>query len=157
MYKVIFVCYGNICRSPLAEMIFKDIIKKNNKETEITCISRATSKEEIGNDIYPQAKEKLLENNIFFTKHKATQITKEEFDNYDYIIVMEERNKRDLIRLVGEDKENKIHLLLEYTDKINKEIDDPWYTRDFESAYKDIYDGCLGLYLRIEKRLNNER
>lgn len=145
MYNILFVCYGNICRSPMAEMIFKDIIYKNNKRYMFSCVSRATSVEELGNDIYPSAKSKLLDKGITCESHKAIQIKKEDYKIYDYIIVMEERNKRDVMRIVGEDKDNKIHLLMEYTNNI-KDIRDPWYTGDFDIAYNDINEGCIGLY-----------
>ena len=120
MYNVLFICYGNICRSPMAEMIFKDLIIKNNKRYKFSCVSRATSMEELGNDIYPQAKRKLLEMGVTCEAHRATQMTKDDYNKYDYIIVMEERNKRDVIRIVGEDKDNKIHLLMEYTKRLKK-------------------------------------
>ena len=113
MYNILFVCYGNICRSPMAEMIFKDLIIKNNKRYKFSCVSRATSMEELGNDIYPQAKRKLLEMGVTCEAHRATQMTKDDYNKYDYIIVMEERNKRDVIRIVGEDKDNKIHILFD--------------------------------------------
>ena len=145
MYNVLFVCYGNICRSPMAEMILKDMIYKNSKRYLISCESMATSMEELGNDIYPKAKKKLEEQGINVEKHIARQIKKDDYKKYDYIIVFEERNKRDLINIIGEDVDNKIHLILEYTDSL-KDIDDPWYTDDFDVAYDEIYEGCLGLY-----------
>ena len=145
MYNVLFICYGNICRSPMAEMIFKDLIIKNNKRYMMSCVSRATSIEEIGNDIYPQAKRKLVQMGVTCESHRATQVTKSDYDKFDYIIVMEERNKRDLLRIIGEDKDNKIHLLLEYTDNI-KDIDDPWYSGDFDTAFNEINEGCIGLF-----------
>ena len=145
MYNIVFVCYGNICRSPMAEMIFKDLIIKNNKRYMMSCVSRATSMEELGNDIYPQAKRKLLQMGVTCESHKAMQITKNDYDKYDYIIVMEERNRRDLLRIIGDDTNNKIHLLMEYTDNI-KDIDDPWYTGDFDIAFEEINEGCIGLY-----------
>ena len=145
MYNVLFICYGNICRSPMAEMIFKDLIIKNNKRYMMSCVSRATSIEEIGNDIYPQAKRKLVQMGVTCESHRATQVTKSDYDKYDYIIVMEERNKRDLLRIIDEDKDNKIHLLLEYTDNI-KDIDDPWYSGDFDTAFNEINEGCTGLF-----------
>ncbi|MBR6821386.1 MAG: low molecular weight phosphotyrosine protein phosphatase [Bacilli bacterium] len=145
MYNVLFICYGNICRSPMAEMIFKDLIIKNNKRYMMSCVSRATSIEEIGNDIYPQAKRKLVQMGVTCESHRATQVTKSDYDKYDYIIVMEERNKRDLLRIIGEDKDNKIRLLLEYTDNI-KDIDDPWYSGDFDTAFNEINEGCIGLF-----------
>lgn len=145
MYNILFVCYGNICRSPMAEMIFKDIIYKNNKRYMLSCVSRATSMEEIGNDIYPQAKDKLKEKGITCENHRATLFKKEDYKLYDLIIVMENRNKEDVLRIVGDDINNKVHLLLEYTDNL-REIDDPWYTGDFDKAFDLIYEGCVGLY-----------
>ena len=145
MYNILFICYGNICRSPMAEMIFKDLIIKNNKRYMMSCVSRATSIEEIGNDIYPQAKRKLVQMGVTCESHRATQVTKSDYDKFDYIIVMEERNKRDLLCIIGEDKDNKIHLLLEYTDNI-KDIDDPWYSGDFDTAFNEINEGCIGLF-----------
>ena len=156
MYNVLFICYGNICRSPMAEMIFKDLIIKNNKRYMMSCVSRATSIEEIGNDIYPQAKRKLVQMGVTCESHRATQVTKSDYDKYDYIIVMEERNKRDLLRIIGEDKDNKIHLLLEYTDNI-KDIDDPWYSGDFDTAFNEINEGCNGLFnFLVSKGLKDE-
>lgn len=150
MVKILFVCYGNICRSPMALMIFKDIIKKNGKSNQFVVDSCATSKEELGNDIYPPIKEKLSSKNIHIENHKAKQFKKEYYSIYDYIIVMEEDNKYDLLRMI-DDKDNKIHLLLEYTDDI-RDIEDPWYTRDFETAFLDIYKGCLGFYQYLIER-----
>lgn len=156
MYNILFVCYGNICRSPMAEMIFKDLIYKNNKRYKFSCASRATSVEELGNELYPQAREKLLDMGISVERHCATQMKKDDYDKFDYIIVMEERNKRDVLKIIGEDKDNKVHLLLEYSD-ITKDIDDPWYTGDFNIAYDEIYKGCIDLYhYLLNKEVHNE-
>ena len=151
MYNVLFVCYGNICRSPMAEMILKDLIYKNSKRYLISCESMATSMEELGNDIYPKAKKKLEEMNINVERHIARQFKRSDYDKYDYIIVFEERNRRDLINIIGNDVDNKIHLILEYTENI-KDIDDPWYTDDFDTAYDEIYEGCVGLFNYLVKR-----
>ena len=145
MYNILFVCYGNICRSPMAEMIFKDLIIKNNKRYMMSCVSRATSMEELGNDIYPKAKDKLLQMGVTCESHRATQITKSDYEKFDFIIVMEERNRRDVLRIIGEDTFNKVHLLMEYTDNV-KDIADPWYTGDFDTAFNEINEGCIGLY-----------
>lgn len=149
MYNIVFVCYGNICRSPMAEMIFKDLVYANNKRYKYSCVSRATSMEELGNPIYPPALKKLENMGIKTERHVASQLRKDEYDKYNLIIVMEERNKRDVLRIVGEDKDNKIHLLLEYTNNL-KDIEDPWYTGDFDTAYDEIYEGCIGLYDYLE-------
>ncbi len=156
MFNIVFVCYGNICRSPMAEMIFKDLIYKNNKRYKYSCVSRATSIEELGNSIYPPALKKLQEMNITIEKHVAIQIKKDDYNKYDLIIVMEERNRRDLLRIIGEDKDNKIHLLMEYTSNL-RTIEDPWYTGDFDTAYDLIYEGCVGLYNYLESlEIQNE-
>lgn len=155
MYNILFVCYGNICRSPMADMIFKDLVYKNNKKYLFNSTSRATSMEELGNDIYPKAKEKLIEKNITVEKHISRKIKIDDYNKFDYIIVMEEINKRDLLSLFKDDPDNKIHLLLEYTDNVG-DIDDPWYTDDFETAYNDIYRGCVSLFNYLKDREKEE-
>ena len=150
MYNICFVCYGNICRSPMAELIFKDMIYTNNKRYKMICCSRATSYEEIGNDIYPEAIKVLQENNINLEKHKAKRFAKEEYSDFDFIIVMEERNKRDLINIIGEDSENKIYKLREFTND-NSDIEDPWYTGRFSYVYEQINEGCKELFNYVEK------
>lgn len=151
MYRILFVCYGNICRSPMAEMIFKDLVYTNNKRYLFSCLSRATSIEEIGNGMYPKAMAKLNEKGIKIEKHIAKQITKDDYNNFDYIIVFEKRNKDDVLRIIGNDPEDKIHLLLEYTDNV-KDIDDPWYSDDFDTCFDEIQKGCLGLYNYLLER-----
>ena len=145
MYNVVFVCYGNICRSPMAEMIFKELIYKNSKRYMISCTSRSTSFEEIGNDMYPSAKEVLFKNNIKIEKHKAKRFTKEDYINNDFIIIMEDKNKKDLLNIISEDKDNKIYKLLDFTNKTDN-IEDPWYTGRFDYVYKQIYNGCTSLF-----------
>ena len=149
MYNILFVCYGNICRSPMAEMIFKDLIYKNNKRYKYSCVSRATSMEELGNAMYPAALKKLEDMKIPTERHVATQLKKDDYNRYDLIIVMEERNKRDVLNIVGDDPNNKIHLLMEYTNNL-RTIEDPWYTGDFDTAFSLINEGCLALYEYLE-------
>ena len=147
MINIVFICYGNICRSPMAEMIFKDLIYKNNKRYKMYCTSRATSFEETGNDIYPEAKKALLNHNITIEKHSAKTFTKDEYSKYNYIIVMEDRNKDDLLKIVGEDYDNKIIKLT------NNNIEDPWYTGNFEKVYNQIEKGCLELFKKLTQEI----
>ena len=144
MIKILFVCYGNICRSPMAEFILKDMVKKKNIQEDFIIESRSTSTEELGNDMYYLAKEKLNEKNIPFTKRNVIVLKKEDYEKYDYIIGMAKYNIDDILDIIGDDKDNKVYKLLEFTNS-NKDIDDPWYTRDFEIAYNEIYEGCKAL------------
>ena len=135
--KIMFVCLGNICRSPMAEYIF-DSIDKNNK---FDVYSSGLSNEEYGNDIYPPAKDILYKNNITIDNHFAHKITKEEFDSADYVVVMEEYHIERLKIMFGES--DKVIKLLD------KDIEDPWYTGNFEKVYNEIYEGCLKIYNKI--------
>ena len=134
MIKICFVCLGNICRSPMAEYIMKDKIKKLGLENEIYITSRGTSYEESGNDIYPPAKKELDKHNIHYDRHRATRLENDDYDNYDYFIVMEESNIRRMNNIF-EDCDNKVIRLLD------KDISDPWYSGDFDTAYKEIDKG----------------
>ena len=139
MIKVLFVCHGNICRSPMAEFVLKKLVKEKGLEDSFEIDSAATSREEIGNDIYPPAKECLIKHNIPFDRHYARQVREKDLDYFDYIIAMEEYNITNLQRIAG--KSQKYSLLLDYTDK-KGDISDPWYTGDFETVYKEIFNGC---------------
>ena len=154
MIKVMFVCLGNICRSPMAEFVLKDMVSKKGLSNEFYIKSSATSYEEIGNDIYCGARDKLIQKNIPFTKRKATRLTPEDYNKYDFIIGMEEANIRDIKRIVGEDKENKIYKLLDFSNN-PRDIADPWYTGDFEITFNDIVEGCNGFleYLKSNGRI----
>lgn len=149
MKKILFVCYGNICRSPMAEFIFKDMVKKESLEDKFLIESKATSYEEIGNDMYYLAKEKLLEKNIPFSKRSVVRLKKDDYDKYDYIIGMADYNIRDIMGIIESDKDNKVYKLLEFIDS-DKDIDDPWHTRDFETAYNEIYKGCEALFKQLK-------
>ena len=150
MIKIMFVCLGNICRSPMAEFVLKDMVNKKGLSNEFYIKSSATSYEEIGNDIYCGARDKLIQKNIPFTKRKATRLTPEDYNKYDFIIGMEEANIRDIKRIVGEDKENKIYKLLDFSNN-PRDIADPWYTGNFEVTYYDIVEGCHAFLESLDK------
>jgi len=150
MIKVLFVCLGNICRSPMAEFIFKDMIYKKGLTSRFIIKSAATSYEEEGNDMHYGAKDKLNQKNIPFSKRKAKRITPEDYKYYDFIIGMDESNIRNIKRIVGEDVDNKISKLLDYSDN-PRDIADPWYTGNFEKTYNDIVEGCNGFIKYLEK------
>ena len=151
MIKILFVCLGNICRSPMAEYIFKDMVKKRNLENKFYITSRATSYEESGSDMHYGAKDQLDEMGIPYTKHKATRIKKEDYQKYDYIIGMEESNIRNILRIVGNDNQNKIYRLLDFS-KNPRDIADPWYTGNFTVTYNDIVEGCNSFMDYLEQK-----
>ena len=152
MIKVLFICHGNICRSPMAEYIMKDLVEKASLTDRCYIASAATSSEEIGNPIYPQARRKLREHGIVADGHQARRMERRDYRDYDYLIGMEQYNIRNMMRILGGDPEEKIYRLLDFTDHPG-DIDDPWYTDDFDTAYSEILQGCQGLlkYLREEK------
>ena len=152
MIKVMFVCLGNICRSPMAEFVFKDIVKKQGLEKEFYIKSSATSSEEIGNDIHYGTRDKLIQNGISFTKRKAVKLRAEDYKKYDYIIGMEKSNVINIKRIVGEDIDDKIYRLLDFSDT-PRDIVDPWYTGNFEITFNDIVEGCNG-FLKCLKDKN---
>ena len=143
MIKVLFVCLGNICRSPMAEFVFKDMVNKKGLADKFYIDSAATSNcNEITKEgIYIDTKNILREMNIPFTEHISRQIRKEDYDKFDYILGMEESNIKNILRIVGSDKENKVHRLLDYTEK-PRDIIYPWYYGNFDSVYYDIFYGC---------------
>ena len=145
MTKILFLCHGNICRSPMAEYVMKDLVKNRD---DIYVESKAVSTEEIGNSIYPQAAATLKKHNIPFGNHRARQIKKEDYNEFDYIIVMEEYNLPRLFRIIGADPENKVYKLLDFTN-IPGDIEDPWYSGNFEKVFKQITLGCKCLFEKI--------
>ena len=152
MIKIMFVCHGNICRSPMAEFVMKKIVAENGLADEFLINSSATSTEEIGNGIHRGTKAKLTEMNIPFTSHHAVQITKSDYKEYDYIIGMDAWNLRNMNRITGGDPDGKIHLLLDYS-KHPRDIADPWYTGNFDDTYRDVVEGCEAFleYLKQEE------
>ena len=148
MTKILFVCHGNICRSPMAEFIFKDMVKKNGRENDFYIESAATSNDEIfmgrGNPVYPPAREQLLLHGINPDGKTARRLTKADYDKFDLIIGMDKMNMRNIALMLGEDKEGKIKKLLDYCG--GGDVDDPWYTGRFKEAYDCIYRGCSALF-----------
>ena len=152
MTKILFICHGNICRSPMAEMVFKDMVRKENLESEFYINSAATSREELGNGIHPGTRRKLAQVGIPCGDHRATLVTKSDYDKYDYLIIMDERNKRNLSYIIPNDPEQKISLLLDFAGRKGQAIADPWYTGNFDITYDDIVEGCTGLLNEIKAR-----
>ena len=140
--KVLFVCHGNICRSPMAEFILKALVKVHGLDGRYYIESAAVSAEEIGNPIYPPAKRCLTQHGVLFDNGKrARQVTRSDYDRFDRIICMDTSNLRLIRRIIPNDPEGKIHLLMSYTGT-GRDVADPWYTGDFEEAFQDILEGC---------------
>ena len=144
MIKVLFICHGNICRSPMAEFVMKDLVEKAGREWEFEIASAATSTEEIGNPVYPPARRKLAEHGIGCAGKTARQLRRDDYEAWDYIVGMDGANLRNMRRICGGDPEGKISLLLDYTNRPG-DVADPWYTGDFEATWQDVLAGCRGL------------
>ncbi len=149
MIKVLFVCHGSICRSPMAEYLFKDMVRKAGLQDKFLIASAATSTEEIGSDINPPARRMLEQNGIPCGRHCARQVRRSDYDGSDYILIMDERNRGNIMRIFGSDPDNKVRALLSYTEH-PRDISDPWYTHDYRKAFDDIAEGCTAFldYLR---------
>lgn len=143
MIKVLFVCHGNICRSTMSQFVFQDMINKRGLSDRFYINSAATSREEIGNPPHYGTVNKMREVGIPVLPHKAVQMTKKDYEKYDYLIGMDEANIRNMTRIVGSDPKGKIHMLLDFSDE-SKAIADPWYTGNFEATYRDVVEGCEG-------------
>lgn len=154
MIKILFICHGNICRSPMSEFILKDMVTKRGISNRFQIASAATSREEIGNPVYPPARRKLLEHGIDPSGKTARQMTRRDYEEYDYILATEQYNIRNILRITGGDPDHKIHRLLDFSDR-PRDIDDPWYTGDFDTAWNDIVEGCEAFldWLKREKRI----
>lgn len=145
MHKILFICHGNICRSPMAEFLLKDIVNKRGLADAFEIASAATSREEIGNSVHYGTRNKLAQLGISVAGKHAVQVTKRDYEHYDLLLVMDSNNIRNLRRVIGEDTQNKVHLLLDYTERKGESIADPWYTGDFDVTYNDIMEGLAGL------------
>ena len=144
MIRILFVCHGNICRSPMAEFVMKDLVRQAGLESQFHIESAATSTEEIGNPVYPPARRKLAEHGISCEGKRARQLTNGNYDQYDFLIGMDRANLRNMHRICGGDFAGKLHLLMDYTDRPG-DVADPWYTDDFETTWRDVLEGCQGL------------
>ena len=145
MVKVLFVCHGNICRSPMAEFVMKDLAAKGGLEGRYEIASAATSREEIGNPVYPPARRKLAEHGISCARHRARQMTRYDYGYYDLIVCMDRANLRNAARITGGDPAGKLRLLLDWAGQPGREVADPWYTGVFDAAWQDLLAGCQGL------------
>lgn len=151
MIKILFVCHGNICRSPMAEFVLKDLVRKTGAENSFYIASAATSTEEIGNPVHPGTRKILASLGISTEGKRAVQMKKSDYEKYDYLIGMDDWNIRNMKKITGGDSEHKIKKLLEFAGQ-KSDIADPWYTGDFESTYRDVLEGCKSLLsLTLEK------
>ena len=142
--KILFVCHGNICRSPMAEFVLRDMVKKAGRSAEFTIASAATSAEELGNPVYPPARRELRAHGIDCTGKTARQLSWADYDRYDLFIGMDQRNLRAMHRILKGDPQKKIRLMMDYTDRPG-DVADPWYTGEFGVTWRDVSEGCRGL------------
>ena len=149
MIRVMFVCHGNICRSPMAEFIMKKLVSDNGLSDEFYIASSATSTEELGNPVYPPAKSELAKHGIGCAGKTAVQLRRSDYDKYDYFIGMDTANIRNMNRIFGSDKNGKVYKLLAFAGR-GDDVSDPWYSRDFSTAYTDIEEGCNGLLSHLQ-------
>ena len=149
MLKILMVCHGNICRSVCAEMVMKHLIRGAGLDGEIAIASAATTTEEIGNDVYPPMRRTLIAHGIPVERHSARKMTRADGEAYDLLIGMDEENLEDMARICGAN--GKLRSLMTYAGRPGAEVADPWYTRDFEAAYRDVLAGCEGLLRRIRE------
>ena len=148
MVKILFVCHGNICRSPMAEFVMKDLVRRKGISKDFEIASAATSTEEIGNSVYPPARKKLAEHGISCSGKTARQMTMGDYVHFDYLIGMDNWNLRNMRRMTRNDPDGKIHSLLSFAGR-DAEVADPWYTRDFEATWQDVNEGCEALLRKL--------
>ena len=148
MKRILFLCHGNICRSPMAEFVMKDLAQKAGRAADFEIASAAVSTEELGNDIYPPAKRTLTAHGVPFARRVARQVTRADYAHFDAIVCMDRSNLRWLSRIIGEDKAGKVSLLMEHAGE-SRDVADPWYTGDFEATYRDVLRGCKALLEKL--------
>ena len=144
MIRILFVCHGNICRSPMAEFVMKDLVRRKGLQDSYHIESCATSSEELGHDMYPPAKDELDRRGVPYSRRSARRMTKDDYDRFDMIVAMDHQNLRNLRQFVGEDPEMKVSLMLSHTGE-DRGVADPWYTGDFSATYRDVLRGCEGI------------
>lgn len=150
MIKILFICHGNICRSPMAEFVMKDIIQKEGKSTEYYVASAATSFEEIGNPVHSGTRNKLRQVGISTEGKYAVHLEKTDYEKYDFLIGMDSWNIKNIMKIIGKDPDGKVYKLLDFTEHPT-DIDDPWYTHDFDTTYKEVLEGCQALWKHINR------
>ncbi len=151
MIKILFICLGNICRSPMAEFLLKDMVKKRGVADDFYIASAATSTYEIGNPVHRGTRAKLAQYGISVAGKTAVQLTKEDYARYDYLIGMDTENIRDIMRIIGSDPQHKVYKLLQFAGS-ERNIADPWYTGNFDVTYDDIYEGCTALLEYLQNK-----
>lgn len=149
MIKIMFICHGNICRSPMAEFVFRDMITKKGLSKDISVASSATSREEIGNPVHSGTTKKLKPLGISTFGKTAIQFKADDYPCYDYLIVMDQQNLNNLQKIINEDTHQKVYRLLDFSNR-SGDIADPWYTGNFDETYEDILEGCQGLLHHIQ-------
>ncbi len=145
MIRILFLCHGNICRSPMCEFVMKDLVSKAGRADEFEIASAATSTEELGNPVHPGTRRELEKHGISCAGKRARQVTRADYDRYDMLICADSNNIRSLRRITGGDPEGKISLILDHTSRPGRDVDDPWYSGDFEATWRDVSEGCAGL------------
>ena len=151
MIKILFICHGNICRSPMAEFVMKSLVKEAGCAEDFAIASAATSREEIGNSVYPPVRRLLSTHGIDCSGKTARQLERQDYDKFDLLIGMDSANFRTMNRICGGDPDGKIHLLMDYTERPG-DVADPWYTGDFETTWRDVQEGCRALLAQINNQ-----
>ena len=152
--KVLMICHGNICRSTISEMVLKHLVRERGLADLFYIDSAATSREEIGNGVHYGTRRKLAEVGIPCEDHRARQVTKKDYEKFDYLIVMDTNNVRNLNRIIGSDPDGKVYKLLDFTERAGASIADPWYTGNFDETYRDVLEGCEGFLKKVSENGN---
>ena len=148
MKRILFVCHGNICRSPMAEFIMKKLIRQAGAENDFLVASAATHNDELGNPVYPMARQELAKHGIGCPGHQARLLSPDDYNAYDLIIGMDANNMQDMLQLFGSDPDAKLHLIMEYTGQ-PRDVADPWYTRNFTATWRDLFEACSALFQQL--------